>query len=64
MRVKANTTFAGACVSMRKGEEKTLPAGAVLNDLLRCGYVSEVKDSGGGESKRGYSRRRKKGSEG
>lgn len=60
MLVKANVTFAGVCVSMRRGEEKILPEGAVLSDLLRCGYVSEVKDSGGGEGKRGGSRGREK----
>lgn len=62
VKVRANKTFAGLCVSMRKGEEKAIPEGAVLNDLLKCGYVSlvEVDDGGGNESKRGYSRRREK----
>lgn len=68
MRVKANKTFAGVQVSMRKGDVKELPEGEALFDLLRCGYVAEVKDSGGVENsregKRGNSRRREKSSEG
>lgn len=63
MRVRALKTFAGK-VSMRAGDVKELLPGEALFDLLRCGYVAEVKDSGGGESKRGHPRRRKKGFEG
>lgn len=36
MTVKATTNFSGT-VSMAKGEERELPAGPVLNDLLSCG---------------------------
>ncbi len=42
MLIKANVSFAGDIV-MRKGEERELEASTALSDLLRCGYVSEVK---------------------
>ena len=42
MLIKANVSFAGI-VTMKKGEERELEASAALSDLLRCGYVSEVK---------------------
>lgn len=39
MKVKANTSFSGT-VCMAKGEIKDISDEAVLNDLLKCGYVA------------------------
>lgn len=61
MLVKAEKTFAGKTLCMRKNDVKELPAGAALSDLLRCGYVSEVKNV---EDKRSEPRGRKKSSSG
>lgn len=60
MKVKATTSFSGT-VSMSAGEERELEAGAVLTDLLSCGYVvptestaeKEIKS----ETKRGNKRK-------
>ena len=58
MLVKANKSFAGIIV-MRKGEERELESSAALSDLLRCGYVSEVKGKVDlNEGKRSNSRKR------
>ena len=43
MLVKATTNFSGT-VTMTVGEARELD-GAVLNDLLRCGYVVPVEKS-------------------
>lgn len=42
MKVKALVSFAGA-FSMYKGEEKECNDKVILQDLLSCGYVEEVK---------------------
>ena len=44
MRIKATTSFSGT-VSMSAGEERELEAGAILTDLLSCGYVMPVTPS-------------------
>lgn len=59
MLIKANVSFAGDIV-MRKGEERELEASAALSDLLRCGYVSEVKKAVEvNDGKHGNARKRK-----
>lgn len=40
MIVTANTNFAGV-ISMTEGEQRDIPEGDILSDLLRCGYVTE-----------------------
>ncbi len=42
MKIKALVSFAGA-FSMHKGEVKECNDKDILNDLLSCGYVEEVK---------------------
>ncbi|MCR1821996.1 hypothetical protein [Terrisporobacter muris] len=42
MKVKALVSFAGA-FSMHKGEVKECNDKYILDDLLSCGYVEEVK---------------------
>lgn len=42
MKVKALVSFAGA-FSMYKGEEKECNDKVILQDLLKAGYVEEVK---------------------
>lgn len=42
MKVKANISFSGL-VTMAAGEVAEISKGAVLDDLLSCGYVTEVK---------------------
>ena len=42
MKVKALVSFAGA-FSMYKGEEKECKDKSILQDLLSCRYVEEVK---------------------
>ncbi len=42
MKVKANISFCGL-VSMAAGQEKDLPQGEVLADLLQAGYVSPLE---------------------
>lgn len=56
MLVTAKVTFAGP-LTMRKGEKREVGAGAALTDLLKAGYVEEVKADGGTGRKTG---RRKK----
>lgn len=56
MTVKATTNFSGT-VSMIRGEERELPAGAVLNDLLSCGYIVPVDKEEKSEAKRGNKRK-------
>lgn len=41
MKVKARVSFGGK-VSMHCGEERDIPQGEVLNDLLSAGYVEAV----------------------
>lgn len=43
MRVKAIESFCGL-VSMAAGQEGEIADKAILQDLLRCGYVEEVKE--------------------
>jgi hypothetical protein len=43
MLVKANTSFSGVSFNMAKGEVKECSDEAILQDLLSCGYVKEVK---------------------
>lgn len=40
---RALKTFSGK-VSMRKGEVKAITDKTVVADLLRCGYIEEVKE--------------------
>ena len=42
MKVKALVNFSGI-VSMSKGEEKDIENKFVLEDLIRAGYIEEVK---------------------
>ena len=42
MKVKANISFSGL-VTMAAGEVAEISKGAVLDDLLSCGYATEVK---------------------
>lgn len=42
MKVKALVSFAGA-FSMHKGEVKECNDKDILQDLLSCGYIEEVK---------------------
>ena len=56
MKVKATTNFSGT-VSMIKGEERELPAGAVLTDLLSCGYIVTAEKEEKSEAKRGNKRK-------
>lgn len=51
MKVRALTCFSGR-VSMYQGEEKEIPDGKILDDLLSCGYVEKVQKRGANESKR------------
>jgi len=41
MKIKATTSFAGV-ISMHKGQVLDCSDNAVVQDLLRCGYVKEV----------------------
>ncbi len=41
MKVKATVCFSGK-ISMREGEERNIPEGDTLTDLLKAGYVKEV----------------------
>lgn len=43
MRVRSAISFTGV-ISMRKDEERDVTDKKVLNDLLKCGYVVEVKE--------------------
>lgn len=43
MKVKALNTFVGA-ISMTTGEVREIKDLAVVEDLIRVGYVEEVKD--------------------
>lgn len=56
MKVKSTTNFSGT-VSMIKGEERELPAGAVLTDLLSCGYIVPAEKEEKSEAKRGNKRK-------
>lgn len=61
MIVTANTNFAGV-YSMVEGEQRDIPEGSVLSDLLRAGYVSSVetvKEVKTDENKRNNSGKRK-----
>lgn len=51
MKVRALTCFSGL-ISMYQGEERDVPEGETLEDLLSCGYVEKVQKRGGNESKR------------
>lgn len=42
MKVKALISFGGA-FSMNKGEEKECSDEAILQDLIKAGYIEEVK---------------------
>ncbi len=44
MKVKATISFSGT-VTMAKGDTKDIKNEAVLNDLLKAGYVEKVEDS-------------------
>lgn len=59
MRVSALKTFAGR-VGMKAGEVMEISDKKVLADLLRCGYIREVKRENEGIG--GEPHRRKKGS--
>ena len=41
MKVKATVCFSGK-ISMYKGEERNIPEGKTLTDLLKAGYVEEI----------------------
>ncbi len=41
-KVKAKVSFAGE-ISMGRGEERVIDDKAILDDLLKAGYVEEVK---------------------
>ena len=56
MKVKATTNFSGT-VSMIKDEERELPAGPVLTDLLSCGYIVLADKEEKSEAKRGNKRK-------
>lgn len=43
MMYRALTTFGGV-VSMRKGQEKAIADKAVADDLVRAGYVEQIKE--------------------
>lgn len=43
MKIKAKTNFCGA-LTMAKGEIRECSDNAVLTDLLKVGYVEEVKE--------------------
>lgn len=45
--LKALTSFSGI-VSMREGETREIDDAAVVADLLRAGYVEEVKQTAAG----------------
>lgn len=57
MKVKATVSMCGK-ICMAKDEIKDIPNGDVLKDLLRCGYVKEVKSSASSkitvEEEKGY----------
>lgn len=42
MRVKALTNFSGL-ISMSKGEEKDINDKFIIEDLIKAGYIEEVK---------------------
>lgn len=42
MRIKALVSFSGA-LSMRQGEEKDINDKFILEDLLKAGYIEELK---------------------
>lgn len=43
MLVRAKVSFAGAFFNMAKDEVKECSDEAILQDLLSCGYIEEVK---------------------
>ena len=43
MKVKAKVSFSGI-ISMGKGQVKDIADEAIIKDLLKAGYVEEVKD--------------------
>jgi hypothetical protein len=45
MLVKANVSFAGTTFNMARNEVKECNDPVVLQDLLSCGYVEEVKQN-------------------
>lgn len=59
MKVKALVSFAGI-VTMAKGEEREIKDSYVLKDLLRVGYVEEVKVKVSAEPKTKPKTRQKK----
>lgn len=60
MTYKANISFAGV-ITMRKGEVRGLPNIEAVPELLRCGYISEVKSEvSTDEAERSDDRKRKK----
>lgn len=40
---KALKSFSGPLISMAKGQEKDIKEPALIQDLLRAGYIEEVK---------------------
>lgn len=49
--LKALTSFSGV-VSMREGETREIDDAAVVADLLRAGYVEEVKQPANGRTRK------------
>lgn len=49
--LKALTSFSGV-VSMREGETREIDDAAVVADLLRAGYVEEVKQPTNGRTRK------------
>lgn len=43
VKIKATTSFAGV-VNMRKGEERECERTDAIENLIKCGYVSVIKD--------------------
>ena len=46
MKVKAKVGFSGPAVSMSVGQVGEIADKAILADLLRAGYIEEVKETG------------------
>ena len=51
MKIKAKVSFCGL-ICMAKGEEREIPEGDVLRDLLRAGYVISAEPKSKGEKKK------------
>lgn len=52
MKVKATVSFCGS-LSMAMGQEKDLPPGKMLDDLLRAGYVAPLEAEPPAKAKKG-----------